>query len=748
MTSTARSISKPAPHGRVVGRYLMYGQIGSGGTATVHFGRRRNDAGRARTVAIKRLHAHLSRDPYFVAQFSSEADLTARLQHPNIASLLDVVKLDDGELLLVMDYIHGETLGGLLGICRRREEVIPPAVASAIITGVLEALHAAHEMRGTDGAPLELVHGDVSAHNVIVGADGGTRLLDFGVARAGVAAGRDRRVIGTLAYMAPERLRGGIFDRRSDLFGVGVLLWELLTVRRLFSGCDGRGKRSLAQVPPPSHFAPTVPPMLDDLVLSALRGEVDRRPQDARVFADALAQAMPPASQAEVVAWINLVAGARLRDRAEELSRIERSSVPPLLDEQTDLTEAPTSSYAGPRLGLCPMPAPQRPLAALPAVNDEPASGDEAPTILDAHPPLRNSDPRHSDPRHSDPRPADPRQSDPRHADPRHSDPRHPDSLPRAGVPLQPAARLALWAPTIRQANVTPATPAPAPVIETFEDLPAVPRHRVGGFVVSTAAACGFALLVVSLWRGSGRLPAESTAMVAAARSQEISTSAAVHTSRPVITSVVPAPESGESGAATATALPTAVTGESFSATTTPPPPAVAYRTPTDSLETAAPLASTAAPAPTADANVPANAPRPPASSASDDRRLSARVRRGSTAKANRITGGAGRARVIELHKRGLEAYDRLDRRAALTQLTAALRLSETLGARGADLRARTHINLGVVLAGGFKQRGLAAQHFRRARSIAPDLLPTRALVTPEIEAALREAGIALASRS
>src|SRR5687767_10655501 len=140
MATTPRSSSKPAPHGRIVGRYLMFGQIGSGGTATVHFGRLRGQGGFVRTVALKRLHAHLARDPYFVSLFLSEARLAARVSHPNVTSLLDVVCQDDGELLLVMDYVHGETLAGLLGLCRRREAAVAPRIATAIIVGALAGL--------------------------------------------------------------------------------------------------------------------------------------------------------------------------------------------------------------------------------------------------------------------------------------------------------------------------------------------------------------------------------------------------------------------------------------------------------------------------------------------------------------------------------------------------------------------------------------------------------------------------------
>jgi serine/threonine protein kinase len=139
MSQSAPVVTRPAPHGRAIGRYLIFGQIGSGGTATVHFGRLRGPAGFSRTVALKRLHTHLAADPHHASLFLAEARLNARIHHPNVVPLLDVVALEGGELLLVMDYVHGETLGGLLGTARRRGGSIPLPVTSAIMTGVLLA---------------------------------------------------------------------------------------------------------------------------------------------------------------------------------------------------------------------------------------------------------------------------------------------------------------------------------------------------------------------------------------------------------------------------------------------------------------------------------------------------------------------------------------------------------------------------------------------------------------------------------
>jgi serine/threonine protein kinase len=152
-----------------------------------------------------------------------------------VVPTLDVVARD-GELFLVMDYVQGESLARLVRASSAKHQSIPLDVVSAIICGVLHGLHAAHEATDDHGDPLEIVHRDVSPHNVLVGADGIARVLDFGVAKAAgrIHTTRDGQVKGKLAYMAPEQLRARGLDRRTDVFAAGIVLWELLTLERLF----------------------------------------------------------------------------------------------------------------------------------------------------------------------------------------------------------------------------------------------------------------------------------------------------------------------------------------------------------------------------------------------------------------------------------------------------------------------------------------------------------------------------------
>src|ERR1041384_2481439 len=167
---------------RIIDRYAIYDQVAAGGMAVVHLGRLLGQAGFSRTVAIKRLHPQFASDPDFVAMFLDEARLAVRVQHPNVVAPLDVL-VEDGELLVVMEYISGETLAGLLR-CMAPQDHAPAPVLASVLADALHGLHAAHEAKAEDGGPLDIVHRDVSPHNIIVGLDGVARVLDFGVAKA------------------------------------------------------------------------------------------------------------------------------------------------------------------------------------------------------------------------------------------------------------------------------------------------------------------------------------------------------------------------------------------------------------------------------------------------------------------------------------------------------------------------------------------------------------------------------------
>jgi eukaryotic-like serine/threonine-protein kinase len=219
------------------GRYLVFPAIARGGMATVHVARPVASEGVTRLVAVKRLHSHLLGDPEFVAMFRDEASIAARVDHPNVVPLLDVVATSS-ELVLVQEYVHGVPLSHLLKAAHFDGAPVPVAIVVALLTGVLAGLHAAHEATDELGRPLDIVHRDVSPQNVIVGVDGVPRLLDFGIAKARTSTHHTRDGVfkGKLAYIAPEQLCTEPIDRRADLYSIGVLAWEMLVNARITEG--------------------------------------------------------------------------------------------------------------------------------------------------------------------------------------------------------------------------------------------------------------------------------------------------------------------------------------------------------------------------------------------------------------------------------------------------------------------------------------------------------------------------------
>jgi serine/threonine protein kinase len=318
----------PATNLRVIGRYALFDEIASGGMASVHLGRLLGPAGFSRTVAIKRLHPQFARDPEFLTMFVDEARLAARIRHPNVVPTLDVVSAQ-GEIFLVMEYFLGESLAKLLVLAKLAGGPPPIAVSCAIVAAALHGLHAAHEAKDERGEPLGIVHRDVSPQNILVGADGIARVLDFGIAKAQGRAQvtREGQVRGKMAYVAPEQFLGGKADRKADIYAATVVLWEALTGRRLFLGETEAQTVSRVlndPVAPPSSIVPGIPPELDRLVLRGLSRDPKDRHDTAREMAQDLEAVAPPSTPHQVAEWVEAVVGAALTERANMISRIEQ----------------------------------------------------------------------------------------------------------------------------------------------------------------------------------------------------------------------------------------------------------------------------------------------------------------------------------------------------------------------------------------------------------------------------------------
>jgi serine/threonine-protein kinase len=334
----------------IVGRYAIFDRIAAGGMASVHVGRLLGESGFARTVAVKRLHPQFALDPEFVAMFLDEARLAARIRHPNVVATVDIVA-SEGEPLLVMEYVDGESLSTLLRATHRRNERVPVDVVAGVMTQALAGLHAAHEAKNDLGEPLGLVHRDVSPQNVVVGTDGVARVLDFGVAKAlgKLHTTREGQLKGKLGYLAPEQVAGHAVTRRTDVFAAAVVLWEALVGRRLFAADSEGGvlQRIMdTNVQAPSVHAPDVPAALDAVVLRGLSKEPADRFDSAMEMAEAIERAAPAATARSIGQWVSDLAGPTLQARARLIESIESSTAgqpaAPRLPTPPAIAAAPT----------------------------------------------------------------------------------------------------------------------------------------------------------------------------------------------------------------------------------------------------------------------------------------------------------------------------------------------------------------------------------------------------------------------
>ena len=297
--------------------------------ATVHLGRLVGPASFARTVAIKRLHPQFARDPEFVSMFLDEARVAARIQHPNVVPTIDVIATD-GELLLVMEYVRGEALSRLVRTAAKAGVLVPPKIVVSIITGALHGLHAAHEAKDDGGRSLSIVHRDVSPQNILVGMDGVSRVLDFGVAKAEdrVQVTKDNKLKGKLLYMSPEQLESGDVDRRTDIYAMAVVLFEALTQQRMFPG-EREGAQLLkiqqGEIRVPGQIFPELA-MFDEVVRKGAAKNPAERYATARELARALEAVVPPASTSDVGEWVENLAGAAITLRTKRIAEIESAA--------------------------------------------------------------------------------------------------------------------------------------------------------------------------------------------------------------------------------------------------------------------------------------------------------------------------------------------------------------------------------------------------------------------------------------
>ncbi|HLM74153.1 MAG TPA: serine/threonine-protein kinase, partial [Polyangiaceae bacterium] len=274
------------------GRYEIIRTIASGGMAVVHLGRALGVGGFERLVAVKVMHPHVASEPECVDMFLDEARLAARIRHPNVVGTIDVSE-DELGVFLVMEYVEGPSFQAVLRELKKKKAERPLDVMLRIFIDALHGLHAAHELNDADGSPLNLVHRDVSPQNILIGVDGIARITDFGVARAEtrLSTTQSGQIKGKFAFMAPEQVRMLPVDRRADVYAAGVLLWEVLTGKKLVEADNELAiiTQILTQKwQLPHEVNEAAPRPLSDVCMRAMMASPDARYPTTAAFAEAL----------------------------------------------------------------------------------------------------------------------------------------------------------------------------------------------------------------------------------------------------------------------------------------------------------------------------------------------------------------------------------------------------------------------------------------------------------------------------
>ncbi len=308
----------------VIGRYELLTRLATGGMAELFLARERGLAGLERLVVIKRILPHLADQPSFVEMFLREARIVARLSHPNVVQIYELGQEEDS-YHIAMEYIHGSTVRELLLLAQQEGKQMPLDVGLTIVEQTCRGLHAAHQLRDLDGQPLGLVHRDISPHNLMCTTDGHVKLLDFGVAKstaASVEATYSGNLKGKFAYLSPEQCLHEPLDRRSDIFAMGIVMWEMFTMRRLFkrkTELDMMQAVIGGKVPPPQRFREDLPTPIQEVILRALATEREDRFDSAETLREAMAEAASECGveieEDRVARFLSDVAGERLAER-------------------------------------------------------------------------------------------------------------------------------------------------------------------------------------------------------------------------------------------------------------------------------------------------------------------------------------------------------------------------------------------------------------------------------------------------
>ncbi len=362
-------------NGNRIGNYEIVSLLRTGGMGALYLARRIGVAGFSRHVVIKVIHQHLASDSSFLKSFINEALLSARISHPNVVHVEELGEAN-GTYFLAMEHVDGCSLSQFLRRLKREGVGLSPAYAVSIATKVAVGLHAAHETRDDAGIPLGLVHRDISPQNVLLSYNGHIKLIDFGIAKAQALEGQTATgsLKGKLRYMSPEQASGKPIDLRTDVYALGIVLWEMLTGLRFFEKGEDLAVLDKVRDPdpqPPGNYAADIPEALDRAVLKALAVNPKDRPKNALELRSLLLDALPKAASIDAARLSSLLKEVfedelKKRNATEEPPPKESSrpsNIGLVLDDQNDLrTSRAARAYEAleptPALGVRPPPTP------------------------------------------------------------------------------------------------------------------------------------------------------------------------------------------------------------------------------------------------------------------------------------------------------------------------------------------------------------------------------------------------------
>ncbi len=345
------------------GNYTLIKKLATGGMAEVWLAKQTGIEGFNRHVVVKRILPHLAEDPEFVQMFLNEAKIAARFNHPNIGQIFDLGETG-GQYYIAMEFIHGEDLGRVMRRAWSTGQWIARHITLRVMADTCQGLYYAHTRNDEQGRPLRVVHRDISPQNILISFDGAVKVVDFGIAKASdqVSNTKSGAIKGKFAYMAPEQAAGKPLDARSDLFALGLVLYELVTgVRPLKRDSELATLQAALEckIDPPSAVA-EVPPELDSIVMRALAKAPDDRYVDAREFHRALEQYLMSSKEMATSAEVSELMAALFADRLGEEARLGAPN--PSTESSTSNPVPPSYSSAPQSVSVTvPPPPPARP---------------------------------------------------------------------------------------------------------------------------------------------------------------------------------------------------------------------------------------------------------------------------------------------------------------------------------------------------------------------------------------------------